>query len=212
MISANTIEVAEHKFLITMLFGVSYFSITGLWMIYYFIFAYAANPLLQIVNSVPLSGESFLFFFQGLLIFCSILFGFYALIFMQAVSKLQLVLRKYVEHFSLKYRMHMFLGALFILLLLVPPYYLFEAVTSSLEGTIGYSYVTNSFMNNTITNYTLSGFHEIATKSTTYTYTAGWWIFIVLILYTFVELGIAEWFINDTFKLYGNKILNWLKT
>ncbi len=212
MINSASIEVAERNFSITMLFGLSYLILVGLWMVYYFILAYAANPLLQIVNTVPLSGDSFLFFFQGLLIFCSILFGFYALIFIQAIAKLRTVFEKYVIQFSLKYRMHILLGAIFIILLLVPPYYLFQAITSSLEGTAGYSYVANSFANGTITNYTSSSFHTIATKATTYTYSAGWWIFIALILYTIVELGLAEWFIRDTFKLYGKKLFDWLKT
>lgn len=166
----------------------------------------AQGTVTQIVNIIPLEGDSFLFFFQALLLFCSILFGFYAIVLIQIVPTLRKLFENHMKKTFLLVKIVIWISL--FLLMAAPPYYLFEAITNSLTGTGSYGYISAAMLNGTVTSNSIVDFHSIATTSVRYAYSAGQWIFVVLAIYAILAGGMAEWILKRGIMKYLNQLAN----
>ncbi|MDE1823796.1 MAG: hypothetical protein KGI00_02585 [Candidatus Micrarchaeota archaeon] len=200
------------KWKITTLLGLAYILVIIFGFVYSQIIGTERNIILQILNIIPLADDTYPFFLQGLLTFCSILFGFYSIVLIQTIPKLRLFLQKYIISFSPKYRINMMWGALLIAIFFIPVYYLFDSITYSLAGIGAHGFIaevsitntTNSTTNQT-TNYMYKSYIEqyskINSRAINDTFTASWYIFIDLVLYSLIELGVVHAAIQHSIKL-----------
>ena len=189
----KTKKISERTWKVVSLIFFVYLIIILFAFIYNQIFTNAEKDIIQVISIIPLTGDTYSFFLQGLLTFSSILFGFYTIVLIQAIPRLRLFFEKYILKFSSKYRMSMLWALALVILFFVPFYYLFDSVTYSLIGLGDQGYIANvSISNNTYKNATITSYNSVNVRTIDDTFNASWYIIIDLIIYTLIELTIIE--------------------
>lgn len=202
----------EKRFIVTSLILVIYFVLFCLGFIYQSIFN-SSNTIATILPLIPLSGDSSIFFVQGLLTYCSILFGFYSIVLIQAIPRLSIFFKNHIPRLTPEYRLHIFLAGCLVLLFFVPFFYLFDSIPNSLIAIGGYGYIqnftsahsTSNSINISISmneNSVNSSLIKIDKNVINDVFSATWVVLIDIITYVLIELGILDALINHKDKFF----------
>lgn len=197
----TTDSTKERKWRVNAVLGGIYLLLVVIFFAYNGIFDWAQTLTIEVINLMPLNGNTYPDFLQGLLIFCSLLFGFYSIILVESIQKSSTLIKRHVKRLSSKYRRQILYGIIILFLFFVPFYYLLSAISDSLTG-IGYYGVLsiNSSNNTALTNQNVYIFHEIVRNAATGAFNATWYIFIDILIYTLIEIGAVDYIIINIEK------------